>query len=59
MKLVSTTMEILGVKLWLSGEQIFVVVFLRFSRALWFVLSAVQSIADPNENVPSEPKLNV
>jgi len=45
--------------LWLSGEQTFVVVFLRFRRALWFVLSAVQSIADPRRSVPSEPKLNV
>ena len=58
MKLVSTKREILGIASWLSGGQTFVVVFSRFRRALWFALSAVQSIADPNGSVPSDPKLN-
>jgi hypothetical protein len=58
MKVVSTKREITGITLWLSGEQTSVVVFLRFSRELWFALSAVQSIADPRKSVPSELKLN-
>jgi len=49
----------MGIASWLSGEQTFVVVFLRFRRALWFALSVVQSIADLNGSVPSDPKLNV
>ena len=48
----------MGIASWLSGGQTFVVVFLRFRRALWFVLSVVQSIADLNGSVPSDPKLN-
>jgi hypothetical protein len=47
-----------GIAGWLSGGQTFVAVFSRFRRALWFVLSAVRSIADPNGSVPSDPKLN-
>jgi hypothetical protein len=31
---------------------------LRFGRALWFVLNAVRSIADPNGSAPSEPRLS-
>jgi len=58
MKVVSTK-QIMGITSWLSGEQTSVVVFSRFRRALWFALSAVQSIADPRRSVPSEPKLNV
>ena len=42
----------------MSGEQTFAAVFSRFRRALWFALSAVTSIADPNGSVPSDPKLN-
>jgi hypothetical protein len=57
MKVVSTK-QILGIAGWLSGGQTFVAVFLRFGRALWFVLSAVRSIADPNGSVPSEPRLS-
>jgi len=33
MKLASTKREILGITLWLRGEQTFVAVFLRFRRA--------------------------
>jgi hypothetical protein len=52
------TKQILGFAGWLSGGLTFVAVFLRFGRALWFVLSAVRSIADPNGSVPSEPRLS-
>jgi len=47
-----------GFAVWLSGGLTFVAVFSRFRRELWFVLSAVRSIADPNGSVPSEPRLN-
>jgi hypothetical protein len=57
MKVVSTK-QILGFAGWLSGGLTFVAVFLRFGRALWFVLSAVRSIADPNGSVPSDPRLS-
>jgi hypothetical protein len=57
MKVVSTK-QILGFAGWWSGGLTFVAVFLRFGRALWFVLSAVRSIADPRRSVPSEPRLN-
>jgi len=33
MKVASTKREIMGIASWLSGEQTFVVVFLRFRRA--------------------------
>ncbi len=52
------TKQILGFAGWLSGGLTFVAVFSRSKRALWFVLSAVRSIADPNRSAPSEPKLN-
>ena len=58
MKGASTKREIMGITSWLRAELTFVVVFLRLSRALWFALSAVTSIADPNGSVPSDPKLN-
>jgi hypothetical protein len=57
MKVVSTK-QIMGTVDWLSGGLTCVAVFLRFGRALWFVLSAVRSIADPRRSVPSEPRLN-
>jgi len=57
MKVVSTK-QILGIASWLSGGLTFVAVFSRFRRVLWFVLSAVRSIADPNRSVPSEPRLS-
>jgi len=57
MKVVSTK-QIMGIAGWLSGGLTFVAVFLRFRRALWFVLSAVRSIADPRRSAPSEPRLS-
>ena len=50
--------ELMGITSWLRVEKTFVVVFLRFRRALQFVLSDVSGIADRNESVLSEPKLN-
>ena len=42
----------------MTGRLTFVVVFLRFRKASWFVLSVAQSIADPSGSVHSELKLN-
>jgi hypothetical protein len=56
--MVASIRQMLGFAVWWSGGLTFVAVFLRFGRALWFVLSAVRSIADPNGSVPSEPRLN-
>jgi len=50
--------ELMEIASWLRVEQTFVVVFLKFRRALQFVLSDVSSIADRNGSVLSEPKLN-
>ena len=57
MKVISTR-QIWGFAVWLSGGLTFVAVFSRFGRTLWFVLSTVRSIADPNGSVPSEPRLS-
>jgi hypothetical protein len=51
-----TTLNYVGIENWLSNEQTFVVVFLRFKRALWFALSVAQSIVDPSGSDPSDPK---
>jgi hypothetical protein len=50
--------QLLGFAFWLSFGLTFVAVFSRFGRALWFVLSAVRSIADLNGSAPSEPRLS-
>jgi hypothetical protein len=50
--------ELLGIASWLSVGLTFVAVFLRFSRASWFALSAAQNIVDPSGSVPSDPKPN-
>ncbi len=56
---VQSSRKRMGITSWLRREQTSVAVFLRFRRASWFALSAVQSIADPSESVPLDPKLNV
>jgi len=55
MKVVSTK-QIMGFAVWLSVGLTCVAVFLRFRRASWFVLSAVNGTADPSGSVPSDPK---